>query len=39
MEKLFNIPAVYPYLMERYSSSGRCGGGAGGGLPEMRTED
>lgn len=22
MEKLFNIPAVYPYLMERYSSSG-----------------
>ncbi|MEX1104456.1 MAG: hypothetical protein WED87_09405, partial [Dehalococcoidia bacterium] len=22
MEKLFNIPAVYPYLMERYSRSG-----------------
>jgi hypothetical protein len=22
MEKLFNIPAVYPYLMERYSASG-----------------
>jgi hypothetical protein len=22
MEQLFNIPAVYPYLMERYSSSG-----------------
>jgi hypothetical protein len=22
MEKLFNISAVYPYLMERYSSSG-----------------
>jgi hypothetical protein len=22
MEKLFNIPAVYPYLMERYTSSG-----------------
>ncbi|MEX2080260.1 MAG: hypothetical protein WEC33_01475 [Dehalococcoidia bacterium] len=22
MEKLFNIPAVYPYLMERYASSG-----------------
>src|SRR5688500_5096561 len=22
MEKLFNVPAVYPYLMERYSSSG-----------------
>ncbi|WP_322796652.1 hypothetical protein [Tepidiforma sp.] len=22
MEHLFNIPAVYPYLMERYSSSG-----------------
>ncbi len=22
MERLFNVPAVYPYLMERYSSSG-----------------
>ena len=22
MEKLFNIPAVYPFLMERYSASG-----------------
>lgn len=22
MEKLFNIPAVYPYLMERYAASG-----------------
>jgi hypothetical protein len=22
MEYLFNIPAVYPYLMERYSASG-----------------
>mgnify|MGYP001387873563 CR=1 FL=1 len=22
MEKLFNVPAVYPYLMERYSASG-----------------
>ncbi|MBI2767102.1 MAG: hypothetical protein HYX53_14485 [Chloroflexi bacterium] len=22
MEQLFNVPAVYPYLMERYSSSG-----------------
>ncbi|MGI8927210.1 MAG: hypothetical protein ACR2HN_11280 [Tepidiformaceae bacterium] len=22
MEKLFNVPAVYPYLMERYSRSG-----------------
>ncbi|MEP6872433.1 MAG: hypothetical protein ABI939_11375, partial [Anaerolineaceae bacterium] len=22
MEKLFNVPAVYPFLMERYSASG-----------------
>jgi hypothetical protein len=22
MEKLFNVPAVYPYLMERYAASG-----------------
>ena len=22
MEQLFNIPAVYPFLMERYASSG-----------------
>jgi hypothetical protein len=22
MEELFNVPAVYPYLMERYSTSG-----------------
>jgi hypothetical protein len=22
MERLFNVPAVYPYLMERYSASG-----------------
>jgi hypothetical protein len=22
MEQLFNVPAVYPYLMERYASSG-----------------
>ena len=22
MEKLFNVPAVYPYLMERYTASG-----------------